>query len=1155
MTIGIKGKYLSIFIILAAGVFLSGLVSLWVYQDELRKIQKIFDNTASYRFKQIEDGIQSDDWVVQSLANFYAASVSVERDEFYTFTQGFFNHKSNIFEFRWLPRVPRSGLQEFEATARAAGLRDFTITEIGKDEKIITALTREEYFPVYYISTVPAAKYDYKGVFGLDAASFPERWKAMQYARDTGMPTIATGSRNYGESSILMVNRIYMPIYRNNLPHKNLEERRENLFGFVVLLFRLDELVENALKGMPPSGVDIAFYEPKSMGGRLLYFHPSRLSNKSVAQSINLKEAKKSVFYWSRPLQVVDQEWEMVCIPSPEFLVANRRIMPWVTFVLGLLLTLGLTFYLKSIINRENIVKLLVEKRTIELRNLEERYRNLYEFSADAIMTLEPPEWNFTSGNVVTIKLFGAIDEKDFISKRPWELSPERQPDGEISSVKAKKMIDVAMERGSHAFEWQHRRVGGEKFLASVLLSRVESKGRIFLQATVRDITVHREIEEKLQALSKEQMIILDSVPAWIFYKDKENCFIRVNEAYAKATGLTKEELEGKSMFELYSKEDAERYWLDDKEVFASGKPKKGIIETVNTKKGLLWVQTDKLPYYNSKGDIIGIIGFAIDITERKFSEDKISNANKEWYETFNSISDFVFILSKESVITKVNKSMLDALQLKEKDVLGRKCFEIVHKKDCPWPGCPHQRTIKDKEAHTEEVFDPGLGLPLLVSTSPIFNDKREFIGSVHIAKDISSIKNKEEELKKAKEELEVEAWGLNKANEGIKVLYKELEQKNAELRKIDQLKSDFVSIVSHELRTPLAIMKEGVSLVLDRVTGEINPKASSTLEMVYSNINRLAKLISDLLDISKIEAGRLQLKKVLADINILVKDTVDKWVPEANKKRLELSFISNVEQFNIYVDPDKIIQILSNLISNAIKFTPENGKITVQVSSNKNEVEISVSDNGVGISAVDLPKVFGKFQQFERSAGGGAKGTGLGLAICKELVELHEGLIRVESKLEKGTKFSFNMPINDSDSVFKEHINEAIKTVASRNSKLSVISVRIYDFIRLKKELGLDSTHNLLKEIERTITESLHVKSDIVFRDIGEIIIILFDINKESAQAVRVRIEEVIKSFLTGSRDEFIRNTTFNVGIAYYPEDAKDDKELLDKARGAVHV
>ena len=123
------------------------------------------------------------------------------------------------------------------------------------------------------------------------------------------------------------------------------------------------------------------------------------------------------------------------------------------------------------------------------LRISEEKYRNLFEGSSEAIMTLEPPLWNFTSGNPATVAMFGAKSAAEFIALDPWKLSPERQPDGRGSKEKAAEMIEAALRDGAHFFEWTHRRVGGEEFIATVRLSRMQSAGKVFLQATVRDIT------------------------------------------------------------------------------------------------------------------------------------------------------------------------------------------------------------------------------------------------------------------------------------------------------------------------------------------------------------------------------------------------------------------------------------------------------------------------------------------------------------------------------------------------------------------------------------------------------------------------------------------------------------------------------------------
>lgn len=270
-----------------------------------------------------------------------------------------------------------------------------------------------------------------------------------------------------------------------------------------------------------------------------------------------------------------------------------------------------------------------IKKAERALKDNEIKYRTIFESSADAIMILKPHD-GFLAGNLATVRLFGCKDEKEFLSKSPSDLSPEYQPDGQLSSAKSIKMMDIAMDRGSNFFEWRHRRVNGEEFLATVLLTRLELEGHKLLQATVRDITDNRKVADALRKEQEEERTILDSVPAWIFYKDKENRFLRVNKAFADIMQMSEKELEGKSIFDLYPKDQAMNYWADDKEVISSGKPKTNIVEFVDTKKGRLWVRTDKVPYKNEAGEIIGIIGFSVDITERKLAEEAIGKKMRD---------------------------------------------------------------------------------------------------------------------------------------------------------------------------------------------------------------------------------------------------------------------------------------------------------------------------------------------------------------------------------------------------------------------------------------------------------------------------------------------------------------------------------------------
>lgn len=234
------------------------------------------------------------------------------------------------------------------------------------------------------------------------------------------------------------------------------------------------------------------------------------------------------------------------------------------------------------------------------------------------------------------------------------------------------------------------------------------------------------------------------------------------------------------------------------------------------------------------------------------------------------------------------------------------------------------------------------------------------------------------------------------------------------QIKEVDRMKTEFVSTVSHELRTPLSIIKQGVLLLLKGAYGNINTNQTKILETSARHIDRLTRLINDLLDISKIEAGKVELRRQSFDVVAKTSEIVKQLQPSAKEKSISLR-LAKIAEDEVFVDadPDKFEQIMTNLIANAVKFTPVKGMISLVISDGQNDgfVEIGVADTGAGIAKTDIPRLFSKFEQFGRTAGPGIKGTGLGLAISKALVEMHGGKIWVDSELGKGTKFSFTLP------------------------------------------------------------------------------------------------------------------------------------------------
>ncbi len=240
-----------------------------------------------------------------------------------------------------------------------------------------------------------------------------------------------------------------------------------------------------------------------------------------------------------------------------------------------------------------------------------------------------------------------------------------------------------------------------------------------------------------------------------------------------------------------------------------------------------------------------------------------------------------------------------------------------------------------------------------------------------------------------------------------------ELARKNQELTHLDELKSDFMATMSHELRTPLTSIIGYSDMLLSGMTGELNEKQSAFVESILKGGEALLGLINDILDLTKIEAGRLELNREPVDLRAALLGVLPVVKPRAQEKRIRISTFLPTDLPLVYADPAKFNQILLNLLTNGIKYTHDNGSVSVEARTVDGLVEIWVNDTGMGIAKEDQEKVFQRFTQIDSSATRSQGGTGLGLAIVRELVELHGGTIRLQSKLGKGSSFIFTMPIS----------------------------------------------------------------------------------------------------------------------------------------------
>jgi len=244
-----------------------------------------------------------------------------------------------------------------------------------------------------------------------------------------------------------------------------------------------------------------------------------------------------------------------------------------------------------------------------------------------------------------------------------------------------------------------------------------------------------------------------------------------------------------------------------------------------------------------------------------------------------------------------------------------------------------------------------------------------------------------------------------------IKKAEEEIKQKNTELEALNETKNKFLGMASHDLRNPLHTIQSFSQIIQEGIVGDVNAEQKDMLGSIYNASKFMQALLENLLDISKIESGKIELDKQIRDLNLTVKQQVELQQLLAKKKQITLH-MSLGEMPPVCFDQNAIMQVLGNLIGNAIKFSPPNSTINVATEQAGDRIRCSVRDEGPGLSEQDQALLFKEFQRLSAKPTGGEKSTGLGLAIVKKLIHLHNGNVGAESTLGKGTTFFFYLPI-----------------------------------------------------------------------------------------------------------------------------------------------
>ncbi|MEA3282581.1 MAG: ATP-binding protein, partial [Euryarchaeota archaeon] len=351
------------------------------------------------------------------------------------------------------------------------------------------------------------------------------------------------------------------------------------------------------------------------------------------------------------------------------------------------------------------------------------------------------------------------------------------------------------------------------------------------------------------------------------------------------------------------------------------------------------------------------------------------------------SMTDCVFTVDHDFRITMFNRACEEFTGISADDAIGRFCHDLFPSTECEIR-CRLWGHSNDRPAGTcwQTHVTDGMGrsVPIMVCGAPLHDTDGNVTGHVEVLRDVTELAKVTNELRSANTELEIV---------------------NAELRKLDQLKTDFLNIASHELRTPLTSIKGFAGFVAEEKLGELNERQKDALSKVVANSDRMTRLINNMLDMSKIRSGKLELNIARLDLSELIGSVVAdmKLIAEAKN----ISCTAHVpDRLVIEGDRDRIEQVLVNLLGNAIKFAPFDGSVSVTVVDHETCARVEVSDTGIGIAPDDLAHTFEEFWQADKS-----KGTGLGLAIAANIVRDHGGAIWATSEMGEGSTFGFRLP------------------------------------------------------------------------------------------------------------------------------------------------
>jgi len=533
-------------------------------------------------------------------------------------------------------------------------------------------------------------------------------------------------------------------------------------------------------------------------------------------------------------------------------------------------------------------------------------------------------------------------------------------------------------------FEYEVMTKKGGRIKAIIATKLVEyGKGKAIL-GVITDITERKKTEQKLRESEERYRQLVELSPDGIAVH-KNGRIVFANTVGARTLGFRRpEELIGKKVIEVVHPSSYKTVKERVRKMMRFQKVPT-VEEKFLTKDGKtidVEVSASALMYQGEPA--IQVI--VRDITERKRIADELKRVKDHLQTILDGIEESIVVIDRKYRIVNHNKAFIKSLRDRKDGVINEPCFKAIHGFPKPCRKC----VVRDALRKGKPAYD------------------------IHYHLD-----------REGKTYHEVKAYpikdALNRASQCIYVfrdvtdrerMYETIKEANVRLEELGKMKTDFVSIASHELRTPLAIIKGYVEVLRSNFLGELNEKQKMKLDAISTKIKQLNELIENILDISVMDSGEFKINRVKTDLNALAGEVVEDFGEISGGGNIDIRLKTNKTPVEAFVDPERMKQVLTNIVDNSVKFTPKTGIIRIIVSKEHDKAVVRVEDTGIGIPKSSVNKVFNRFYQQDSSRRRRYKGVGLGLSICKRIVELHGGRIYIRSWVNKGTVVTIKLPM-----------------------------------------------------------------------------------------------------------------------------------------------